>query len=290
MALHGKEKDPSVPFFGEYLRRERELRDISLREIVDETKISYRYLEALEQDNRSRLPAEVFIKGFVRSYANYIGLDADEAILRYQEYQKTQEITGASRAANREFPSTGPRETRHISWSWIAVPLLIVLAAILFYLGNARQKGRVEAPPPAPPLGDQVEEAVPPLPKPGTEEERTVPEPLREQAPAPASVVTDTTPSHAPPAGLPPIRVSLLALEKTWLTVDIDSDRHYDVTLQADEEIHFDLVDSMRLTVGNAGGLLVRSNGRTFGPLGDSGQVIKNFLMTRKDLAGDPSE
>ena len=86
--FHKKQPPPSaVPSFGEYLRRERELREITLREISDHTKISYRYLEALEKDNPDKLPAEVFVKGFIRSYARYIGLDTDEAILRFQEFE-----------------------------------------------------------------------------------------------------------------------------------------------------------------------------------------------------------
>ncbi len=55
--------------FGEELRREREIRGISLKEIADATKISKRFLDALERNDHMTLPAPVFTRGFVREYA-----------------------------------------------------------------------------------------------------------------------------------------------------------------------------------------------------------------------------
>lgn len=69
--------------FGESLKRERELRDISLREIADATKISVRYLEALEQNRFGVLPGGVFNKGFIRAVAAFIGADADALVDSY---------------------------------------------------------------------------------------------------------------------------------------------------------------------------------------------------------------
>src|SRR2546428_2389418 len=69
--------------FGEELRREREIRGISLKEIADATKISKRFLEAVERNDHKTLPAPVFTRGFVREYARYLGLNADEIVNRY---------------------------------------------------------------------------------------------------------------------------------------------------------------------------------------------------------------
>ena len=70
--------------FGEDLRREREIRGISLKEIADATKISKRFLEALERNDHKTLPAPVFTRGFVREYARYVGLNAEEMVNRYR--------------------------------------------------------------------------------------------------------------------------------------------------------------------------------------------------------------
>ena len=63
--------------FGEDLKRERELRKIPLREISESTKINLRYLEALERNDFEHLPGGVFARGFVRAYAQYIGIDPE---------------------------------------------------------------------------------------------------------------------------------------------------------------------------------------------------------------------
>ncbi len=69
--------------FGETLRRERELRGVSLREIADSTKISVRFLQALEQDRLEILPGGVFRRSFVKQYARHIGLDAERLVAEF---------------------------------------------------------------------------------------------------------------------------------------------------------------------------------------------------------------
>ena len=75
--------------FGETLKRERELREISLRQISEATKINIRYLEALEGNRFDTLPGGLFNKGFIRAYAKFIGLDGEAMVNAY-----LQETTG----------------------------------------------------------------------------------------------------------------------------------------------------------------------------------------------------
>ncbi|HEX5045371.1 MAG TPA: helix-turn-helix transcriptional regulator [Candidatus Polarisedimenticolaceae bacterium] len=77
--------------FGEELKRERELRQISLREVSEATKINLRYLEALEQNDFRHLPGGVFNKGFVRAYAEYIGVDPEAMVNAYLLEERAQE-------------------------------------------------------------------------------------------------------------------------------------------------------------------------------------------------------
>ena len=69
--------------FGERLRREREMRGISLEDIAEATKIGTRLLRALEEEHFDLLPGGIFNKGFVRAYAKYLGLNEDEAVADY---------------------------------------------------------------------------------------------------------------------------------------------------------------------------------------------------------------
>src|SRR5258708_10762592 len=69
--------------FGERMRREREMRGVSLEEIALSTKISKRHLDALEQENFDSLPGGIFTRGFVRAYARYLCIDEEQAIADY---------------------------------------------------------------------------------------------------------------------------------------------------------------------------------------------------------------
>jgi len=74
-----------VENFGLYLKHERELRGVALEEIAETTKIHIRFLEALEENNFDNMPGEVFVKGFIRSYAKVIGFDPQEMVNAYDE-------------------------------------------------------------------------------------------------------------------------------------------------------------------------------------------------------------
>jgi cytoskeleton protein RodZ len=71
--------------FGSYLKHERELRGVPLEEIAEVTKVHIRFLEALENNEFDQLPGEVFIKGYIRSYAKAIGLDSEEMVNAYDD-------------------------------------------------------------------------------------------------------------------------------------------------------------------------------------------------------------
>jgi len=72
-----------VGSFGDRLRREREMRGVSLDDIAEATKIGTRSLRALEEEHFELLPGGIFNKGFVRAYAKYLGLNEDEAVTDY---------------------------------------------------------------------------------------------------------------------------------------------------------------------------------------------------------------
>lgn len=81
--------------FGEFLRRERELRHIELNEISKITKIKKGYLQAIENDAYEELPDIAFVKGFIRAYCNYIGLDPEQTVNYFQQfYEETYHQTG----------------------------------------------------------------------------------------------------------------------------------------------------------------------------------------------------
>ena len=68
---------------GEKLRQAREERGITITEVAEQTRISPHYLELIENDDYSTLPGGIFNKGFVKSYAKYVGIDESEALQDY---------------------------------------------------------------------------------------------------------------------------------------------------------------------------------------------------------------
>src|SRR5947207_2629936 len=75
-----------VETIGEKLRLARETRGIALRDISEQTRISIRYLEAIESDDYQRLPGGIFNRSFIRAYAKFIGYDEHNAL---EDYSRT---------------------------------------------------------------------------------------------------------------------------------------------------------------------------------------------------------
>jgi cytoskeletal protein RodZ len=130
--------------FGEELRRERELRSIELREVADATKVNIRYLEAMERNDFRPLPGGLFNRGFVRAYAEFIGIDPEGMVNAYlleEQAQLGQHGSGTDGVLRRRQPTDtaadpqvkGSEAARvrnvRLGWGLVAV---VVLMMILF--------------------------------------------------------------------------------------------------------------------------------------------------------------
>ena len=71
---------------GTYLKREREFRQIPLIEISEATRISSQNLNAIENDHFDELPGSAFVRGYLKAYSRYVGLDVADVLLRYEHY------------------------------------------------------------------------------------------------------------------------------------------------------------------------------------------------------------
>jgi cytoskeletal protein RodZ len=104
--------------FGKYLSQQRELRGLSREEVSRVTKISPSLLIALEEGQVERLPARVFVLGYIRAYATVIGLAPEEAVLRYEEVDK---------ATPEPSPVVLERERRRRAWLVLTGVLVVAL-------------------------------------------------------------------------------------------------------------------------------------------------------------------
>ena len=104
--------------FGERLRREREMRGVSLEEISTATRIGTRFLEALETEQWDRLPGGVFNRGFVRAVARFLGLDEEDLVAEYDLATNSQP----------EVPAWTPKSAPLPERNWR--PLIVVIVAM----------------------------------------------------------------------------------------------------------------------------------------------------------------
>jgi cytoskeletal protein RodZ len=118
------EPAPPAQSFGRYLRQQRELRTMRLEDVARVTRVALDHLVALEADHFDELPGDVFTIGYIRGYARCIGLNADEAVLRFQEVRRGQAPE----------PSARSRE-RGIRWIWLAIAAALAIGgAVLAFL------------------------------------------------------------------------------------------------------------------------------------------------------------
>jgi len=94
--------------FGEELRRERELRQISLDDVAQATKINLRYLDAMEHNDFLHLPGGVFNRGFVRAYCQFIGVDSEAMVNAYLVEERSQAARGRAASRTRLAPEPLP--------------------------------------------------------------------------------------------------------------------------------------------------------------------------------------
>ncbi len=235
-----------MPSFGETLRRERELRGVSLREIADSTKISVRFLQALETDRLDVLPGGLFRKAFVRQYARHVGLDPERMVAEFLY------------AHGEEKPPSAP-PPRRFAIPQGAVTLLgaTVLVAWLAYPRVARDDSPEDASP------------KPPAPVP---HEVVYPR----AAPAGANQVSAGDPSQ--------LTLSLTAEQECWVQVTVDGESVLNRVLAAGETQTLAAEGEIVLSVGNAGGVSFRVNDQPGVPLGRSGEVKRNIVITKQSL------
>ncbi|HEX7707881.1 MAG TPA: RodZ domain-containing protein [Thermoanaerobaculia bacterium] len=256
--------------FGEELRREREIRGISLKEIADATKISRRFLEAVERNDHKTLPAPVFTRGFVREYARYLGLNTEEMVNRYNfaaenddRVEKPPHIEKYPRSpvrditprppAKRGIPSTLFRINGNVV---ILVLLVGALIAVAWWAVQQREERTRHAD--RLPSMDRVARPV---------------VPVAEAVPAP-EVAADEG-----------LRLSVEVLRDAWVTLDADGRNVVNSELKAGDQRTFEASEAFLFrTVGNAAGLKLTLNGFPVTSLGGEGEVIRNRTFDRAAL------
>jgi cytoskeleton protein RodZ len=299
--------------FGEYLRREREMRGVSLEEISAATKISIRFLQAIENEELAKLPGGIFTRSFVRTYARYLGLDEDRVLADCQLAGKQRQEVDIRRITASRTPQNGAGARTRIIALLMAVALLAGGYALFRYSRRIREQQRsspMVIPPrpttpgtnppdkaaPVPPSTPAPQENNPALTATSASPTGTAPAPGTPQG-GPPSPGGKANPSNqsATPAASSAVVVStdlvlqVAATERTWVAVDADGKTVLQKVLNPNEVENLKGHDSFDVTVGNAQGIVLTLNGETLKPLGRRGEV-KSVHLPREDLKNPAPE
>jgi cytoskeletal protein RodZ len=282
--------------FGDELRRERELRQISLREVADSTKINLRYLEALEKNDFEDLPGGVFNRGFVRAYAQFIGVDPDAMVNAYllEDRARNGEAVAGQQTIMRGYKTArenrGP--LRHEGGGsrglWLAIGAVLVLALggggwFYFSWNRPAVDGPGQETSATHDSSDSIE--IPPVEK----------EPPTPTAKRPAATKTEP-PTEA--AATPPPMAAQTATPRSTTTIYVD--RAVSGRLNCDNR-QIELLDGMRpgtrltfactsyliVDASDAGALRISLPGRATVSLGPDGQSLSSH---RIDMSRDGGE
>jgi cytoskeletal protein RodZ len=278
---------------GEYLKKERELRGVTIEEIANITRISSRFIQALENDDFKNLPSDVFVKGFLRAYTKCVGIDPNEVISIYENTRKTDIKPEIKEEASQPLKYNN---TAIIALISIIAVILIALGGGIYYYNNS-SKGIPKADTnESPELKREIEEQPKettetreeaPLPQPELAIEQVEEKPITEEDSAKAAPVITTEAiaktDEPPPVEKKqePLRLTLTALETVWFSIVIDDAETKEAILQTGEKMIFKANEKFSLTTGNISGTDITLDGVKITLPTTRSNVLKNYILTR---------
>jgi len=265
-------EEKKSPAFGSYLKTVRLEKGIKLSTISEQTRISKDTLAALEKEDHSRLPAEVFVKGFIRAYARVVDADGDVAVKGFVE--SCQQL--GERSPPRTDLAGGRPPTRWQGWFLLGILMLMAIAGVWVWRTMSAVNGeeQVTARPPVEPPA--VEKSSPTVPEPpaGPEPQEAKVLPSVQTSPA----ATPATPTATLPAeqtiDQSRQRIQIQVIENTWLKVITDSLTTTEYSLSPGDTLELEADNSFNLLIGNATGIELNYNGEPVRIPGKSGQVV----------------
>ncbi len=258
---------------GEFLKEKRIKSNKSLKDISRATKIRTGLLEAIEEDRYNELPPRAYLRGLLKLYAQEIGVNPDEVLERYEV---SVPVTAEVKYFKKFHRKSGIR-IQHV-----CIPLSVIILVILIgYIISANRELRKAASPSAPASLEKPPVQVSVTPALDTPA-------VQKAAPRPATdtkgltdvksvaAVTPTTSPHQENVSHDsgPFSIKFAANALTWIRIQADEDDHFDILLQPGESYTHRAKSTMKLKLGNAGGVFLYFNGTRLEKAGKSGEVV----------------
>jgi len=282
---------------GRILRSARERQGRAVAEIAEELCLTQQYLRAIEDDDVKSLPGTFFYKNFVRQYAAIVGVK--EAEFRASLEALTAAVEEPISPGAQAQPPVRPMDPIVLDsnrtyfasaklGASVAGLVAVVLACSGFYAWWTQSAETAAAKPRTlPPVVQPVSEPATMNPAPGTATVQGTADAPSEATIAGSSQTVD---------GINQVVLNLSATEKTWLSITSEGKRVFSGFLEPSQTKTLTGLDAAQMTVGNAGGIEVRLNGKPIGPIGKSGQVRRvvftpdNFEVLPLELPTIPAE
>ncbi len=234
---------------GEEFRSAREARGITLSDVAEQIHIRSVYLNAIENEDWKAIGAPVYVRGFIRTYARFLGLDGEDAVARFNEQAPPDRPAHAAVAV--DFGSD--RERSGPSWLVLAGGLVaLILVAFVVYEYWQYAKGSTASAPVA--------------------AASAAPQPAAASAGS-QSAAPSVRPS-APPAAAVHHQFAIRLVQRSWLRVTVDGATKIEGIFPAGTARTF-AGSVAEVRAGNAGGVVVTVNGRSSGPMGKEGDVVE---------------
>lgn len=263
---------------GDLLRQAREKKGLSLREIEDETNMRWKYLEALENEEFEVIPGETYVKGFLRNYSAFLGLDSDQMLDLYRERldEKEKIVAREQRLAERQERKKKRVTTPGLYWIVGAVVGLGVIIGVWAFSGD-NQQGTEQTPITKNNQEQAGKQTVPqakPEPKAPTQTTPNVTTPTP-QIPNNTQEPNVAIPEPPVTPGDGIVAVSFKAIGgESWFLVKVDGQEVFQGHVYAGQTKSF-TGKSVWARVGDAGVVTAQVNGQDQGYLGEKGQVVQ---------------
>lgn len=255
------------------LKSQRERRKLTLSQIAADTRISLRHLESIEEGRFEDLPGGMYNRAFLRAYCERLELDQSEMLERYES-----EILPQAEKPSRPRPTigTGWRIPPLAVWS-----LMLAISAAGIFLAR-KPIYEIFSPYFSRTAAKTVTYAPPPVTSPESSSPAAATSPDSATLPAAATSPASTT---LPDAADGAIRLEVEGKESCWISIERDGVPALQKILEPGEVQAVSATEKIRIVVGNAGGVLLRINGKRAKPLGGTGEVVR-LLIDRDSLSG----
>ncbi len=243
-----------MPALGEEFRSAREARGLTLSDVAEQIHIRSVYLNAIENEDWKSIGAPVYVRGFIRTYARFLGKDAEDAVGRFNQTSPVERpvVPSASAATLSDNDRSGPS-----LWAVVATLVAVALVGFVGYewwqyahpggAGASPVARTTQAPQPASTGGES-------------------------QAPVAHASVRPA--ASVPPSGVAPHQLALRLTQRSWLRVVVDGTQQLEGIFPAGTVRTFkgNVAD---VRAGNAGGVVIGTNERSPKPMGNVGDVVE---------------